>query len=360
MTKTSKNTARNTARNTTAKLTAGLALALATSTGAAFAGGLDRSGQSVGILFEAGNHAKLSFGYVDPDVTASAPVIGDMAPGYIIPSVGVKFSLTDQLSAAIIYDQPFGASVEYPTGSPYGPVAANVNSHALTALLRYDISDRILVFGGASVQSLSADVAIPAAAYTLDMDPATGFGYVAGAAYQIPEMALRVALTYRSEITSTHDTLEGATVDTMPVTTPQSLNLEFQTGINPKTLIFGSVRWVNWSAFEINPPSYPANPLLSYDNDAITYSLGVGRKLTDKLSVAATVGYERATGGAASVLAPTDGNISLGVGVTYDMGAAKVTAGVRHIWLGDATDTVGGTWDGNRALAAGISVAFDF
>ncbi|MCP5038530.1 MAG: hypothetical protein GY945_13135, partial [Rhodobacteraceae bacterium] len=237
---------------------------------------------------------------------------------------------------------------------------AEARSDALTALLRYDISDRITVFGGASHQTLSADVALPFAGYTLDVAPASGVGYVAGAAYQIPEMALRVALTYRSEITSTHDIIEpGPTPDTMPITTPQSVNLEFQTGINPKTLVFGSIRWVNWSAFSIDPTLWGPG-LVSYDNDVVTYSLGVGRKLTDTLSAAVTIGYEESKGGTPSILAPTDGNFSLGVGMTYTMGDVKITGGVRHIWLGDASAAGVGTWTDNTAIAAGISIGFSF
>ena len=33
---------------------------------------------------------------------------------------------------------------------------------------------------------------------------------------------------------------------------PASLNLEFQTGLRPGTLLFSNVRWVNWDDFAFN------------------------------------------------------------------------------------------------------------
>ncbi len=356
----------------TKTISTGLALALATSAGMATAGGLDRSGQSVDILFEAGNHAELSFGYVRPSVTGedalTAPT-GSLAPAYGVPGLGVVVDPGNGFSFGFIYDTPFGASLDYPiVGSLYDGLSAEVNSDALTALLRYNVSERIFVFGGASSQSTSGVLSDPTTfnapvPYTLDLASATGVGYVAGAAYQIPEMALRVALTYRSEISATHDVTEvlsgvGTFLGTADVTTPQSVNLEFQSGINPKTLIFGSIRWVDWSSFALTMPT--AGELLAYDRDVLTFKLGAGRKLSESLSAAVTVGYERATGDLATPLAPTDGYVSLGAGVTYTMGNAKITAGINHYWLGDATDVAGGVFTGNTTTAGGISVGFSF
>lgn len=343
------------------------ALTLVASAGMATAGGLDRSGQSVDVLFESGNYGELSFGYIDPSVTgadAATNPTGDMAPAYAVLGFGVKMQLSDQFALAVVYDQPYGADVSYGAGSFYAGTTATLSANAVTVLGKYNVTDRISAFGGAAFQTMSASAVLnavlaPPGGYSVAADPASGAGFVVGGAYEIPDIALRVALTYRSEITTTHDTLEGGLLPgTMDVTTPQSVNLEFQTGINPKTLVFGSVRWVDWSTFHLSPSLVPN--LVSYENDVMTYSLGVGRKITENLSAALTVGYERSTGGPATVLAPTDGNVSLGLGVTYNMGDAKVTAGVRHVWLGDATDEAGGTWSGNTAIAAGVSIGFEF
>ncbi len=352
---------------TLVQILGGAGLAATIGATSALAGGLDRSGQSVGILFQSGNVVELSFAYVDPDVTGIDPLLaptGDMAPAYIVPAVSLKFDIGDNLSAAVVLDSPFGADSSYAAGL-YTGTSAELNSSAVTALLGYKVTERVLAFAGVSYQTISATAAVPlVGGYTIDADAGSGTGYVAGLAYQIPEIAMRVALTYRSTVTSTHATSEAfggpAIPGTMTLVTPQSVNLEFQTGINPKTLIFGSIRWVDWSAFTIAPPNYPLNPLVGYANDVITYSLGVGRKINDQLSLAATVGFERSTGLPSSVLAPTDGNVSFGIGATYKLGSGKVTGGVRYIWLGDATDVNGGVFNDNHAVAVGLKYAWEF
>ena len=70
----------------------------------------------------------------------------------------------------------------------------------------------------------------------------------------------RSPTTRRSPTTSRHRAhrpLFGggpqSTQDTTDVDTPQSVQLDFQTGVAPKTLVFGYVRWVDWSEFSISP-----------------------------------------------------------------------------------------------------------
>ena len=102
-----------------------------------------------------------------------------------------------------------------------------------------------------------------------------------GGAYERPDIALRIALTYNSTIETNHTTVEtvgGGVVSTAPteIETPESVNLDFQTGIAADTLLFGGIRWVNWTDFEISPAFYssPAavgQPFLSYDD---TYGRG--------------------------------------------------------------------------------------
>ncbi len=102
------------------KTVAGIAIALAGVGSAATAGGLDRSGQSVDILFESGNYGELSFGSISPSVSGTDPILnptGDMAPSYTIAGLGVKVDISDRFAVALVYDQPFGASAAYPAMS---------------------------------------------------------------------------------------------------------------------------------------------------------------------------------------------------------------------------------------------------
>jgi long-subunit fatty acid transport protein len=340
------------------KLSIAAGAALLASTAMVQAGGIERTNQSVDVIFEEGTLVEFGISYAMPSVSGIGPDTldtGIMSPNYFSFSGAYKTDISDKVSLAIIFDQPFGSLADY-TQNIYTGTAADLTSSAITVIGGYDVTDRVMVFGGATYQTMQATAAVPlAGAYTIVADPASGFGYVAGAAYQIPDIALRVALTYRSTVSTTHDTLEfGALVDTMDVVTPQSINLEFQTGINPKTLVFGSIRWVDWSSFDLTPATYPVGSLVDYTDDRITYNLGVGRKLSDTLSAAVSIGYEANLHGTPTPLSPTDGFFSVGAGLTYTMGNTKITGGAKYIWLGDSAGP-SGTFANNSAIGIGVN-----
>lgn len=362
--------------------------ALALTTGMATAGGIDRSGQSILSIFEKGNYAEFSFGSISPSVGGTAIAVpvpglngassGDMAGDYTQFSLSVKTALTDSFDLGLIIDQPFGANVSYPTGTAYyaqGSVAT-LKTTALTAIAKYRLANNISFLGGLRYQTMqaAADIPfIPSSGYAVDSDTAADFGYVAGVAYEKPEIALRVALTYNSKITHDFTTVETSvlqgyvpTETATPVVTPQSVNLEFQSGVAKDTLVFGSVRWVDWNNFEINPPLYPpATALVSYDSDTVTYSLGVGRRLSENWAAAITLGYEDPVGGFSSNLGPTDGKKSISLGGTYTRDSMKISAGLSYVEIGDTATTLDGintaaNFTGNSAIAVGIKVGFTF
>jgi len=348
------------------------------------AGGIDRSGQSITALFESGRYAEFSLGSVSPNTSGTSTVFsglagqdsGNMTDSFFTFGAAYKADINDQLSYALIYDQPFGADVEYPAGTNYFAQGstAEFNSHALTGLLRYKMPNNFSVHGGIRVQTIEASAAIPFIAnYSVDGDRDTGVGYVAGVAYEKPEIALRVSLTYNSKISydvrTSENSLLGSNVTETEVETPQSVNLEFQTGVAADTLVFGGVRWVDWSSFEIAPNDYSTltggGKLLSYEDDVYTYTLGIGRRLSDTWSVAAVVGYEKSNDGFSSNLGPTDGNKSLGLAATYTRDSMEITTGIRYINIGDAETTLDGSntaavFEDNDAVAIGVKVGFTF
>ena len=58
----------------------GLTIAtLGLTAGAALAGGIDRSGQGIGYIFESGRYVELSYGQVTPSVTATPDAYGNIA-----------------------------------------------------------------------------------------------------------------------------------------------------------------------------------------------------------------------------------------------------------------------------------------
>jgi len=264
------------------------------------------------------------------------------------------------VSLALIVDQPFGADVNYDTaGYILTGTSANVASTAVTVLGSYKFNENLRVHFGP--RFLSANGHYTAVTngnpqYSSTYSSGSGTGYVAGAAYQRDDIALRVALTYSSAI----DLELDGTLGDLTATMPQSVNLEFQSGVAANTLVFGSIRWAEWSKGHITDTL--AHELVSWDDDVVTYSLGVGRKFSDTFSGAVSIGHEKALGGASSNLSPTDGYTSLSVGGTYTMASGiELTAGVRYIMAGNTTtETIGAVFEDNSAMAVGLKVAYTY
>ena len=362
------------------------AAALSVGATGAIAGGVERTTQSPAVLFEEGTYGEVSFGGFNPSVSGVGTAFsgtpgassGSKAPDYLQFGFAIKTDFTERLSGALIFDQPFGADVDYPTGTGYFAQGstATLRANAITALLRYEIDGGFSVYGGPRLQTLRAEAEVPfVAGYEADGERDEAFGYVLGVAYEIPDIALRVSLTYNSAIGHELDTTEssalGAGIESVTdIDTPQSVNLDFQTGIAPGTLLFGGIRWVEWSEFDITPTVYEGltggNSLVSYDDDTVTYTLGLGRQLTDQWSVAGSVAYEPSTGGFASNLGPTDGFTRLGLGATYAATEAmEVSFGVTYAFIGDAETTLddvnaAGIFEDNTGWGGGIRIGYRF
>jgi long-chain fatty acid transport protein len=347
--------------------------ALLLTTTAASAGGLDRSGQAIGTLFKDGNYVELSFGNVTPSLAGSglnstfngAASTGNIAPSYTSMGAAYKRQLTDQASMALILDQPFGAEVNYNTaGHVLSGSSASVSSNGVTALARYEATSKLSVHGGLRIVSAEGSYnrpvvgATPAYASTYSSD--SGTGYVIGGAYERDDIAMRIALTYSSEIDLALDGTNG----NLSTTLPDSLNLDFQTGIAADTLLFGSIRRVSWAGFSLDD-SDPSSggSILSYDDDVTTLNIGVGRRFTDNFSASLSVGYEKSTGELAGNLGPTDGFMSYQIGGSYTMDSGmEISGGIRFVNLGDANTAapVGGVFANNDAIGLGLKVGYAF
>lgn len=360
----------------------------AVSASSAQAGGFERSATPLGFMFEKGNYAELSFGSVAPKVSGAlkaAPSVttGNVTKNYTTVGLAVKTDINDKLSLGLTLDPTYGADVDYPTGTGY-PIAgssAKLRGETLALVGRYKINENVSVHAGLRSVDIGGNVSLVnsgsnfyRATFANDRD----LGYLIGAAYEKPEIALRVALTYSSE--TKHDLQAsgfsafapgGVISGSTTVKLPQSLTLDFQSGVAADTLVFGSIRWVDWTATRLDAPQAgAANPLVSYAKDTITYNIGVGRKFSDAFSGAVSIGYEKngnyrnPTGN----LGPTDGLLSLQVGGTYTHQNMKITAGVRYIDIGKAealkatstSPTGNARFTGNSAVAFGVRVGFTF
>lgn len=348
------------------------------------AGNLDRTKTSINIIFESGNYAELSFGYVNPDITGADALgnpISDVGGDFGIIGGGIKLQFHEKLSFALIYDQPYGADTVF-GGSPavtlLGGTTAKATTDALTILLGYDVSDRMMIFGGPRVVGASGDVSLagqaygPLSGYKVNFASDRGLGYVVGAAYEIPDIAFRAALIYHSAVDLDMQTTEtfpgGAPIATGPTKSslPQSLKFQLQSGIAENTLVFGSIRWSDWNAFTLDPPSVAPN--LAVMEDAWTYEIGLGYRFTEDLSASVTYSYEHENGNnLVSPLAPTKGFQTISLGGKYKLtDAVDMSAGVQYSWLGNALPetspqgVVRANFKNNDAIAVGIKLGMSF
>ena len=372
---------------------------------AAQAGGIDRSGQDVTFLFEEGRKVELAFGYVAPEVSGEDVAMfgggssGDVAENYWQTSLAFKTDVNDRISLGLILDQPYGADVEYDdTSIALGQTSAEAKSMALTALGRFRIDENFSVHGGIRAQRASANIRLqgaaygPVSGYEVDLDDDVAFGYLIGAAYEIPELAFRVALTFASEITHEFDTVEDGPLITVPtgqpapapptvdlplldgtseteVDTPASVNLDFQTGIAEDTLLFGSIRWADYSELRFDPVNFvtvTGEGLIELD-DSWTYSLGLGYRFTDAFSGSVSVTYEpEKDDDLVSPLAPTNGRLGLSLAGIYAFDNFEITTGINYTRLGDARPETGtpdearAEFDDNYSVGLGLRVAYTF
>ena len=427
-------------------LTSAIVLASLPMTGA-FAAALDRSGQSIGAFLQPGNYFEAGISVLDPNVSgkvkngytpsAAAPPsivglentkISDMGENYYFPQAALKLQLNDHLSFGLIYDQPFGADAAYSSAdaSSAAPIPSlngqglfsnngegtevEVKTQNISALIGFQPNENFNIYGGAVYQTVEGEVQLrglayggPAAfgAYNANFKEKSGTGWLAGIAYQIPEIALKTSITYRSEIDHNVTTLESIAGNDMSlygyqpgktkITTPQSVNLDFQTGIMADTVAFANVRWVNWKKFTLRPEGFNSASTLigklrtggqyqdgfdltDYAKDQWSANVGVGRKLNEQWAGNISVGYDSGAGNPISTLGPTDGYWSAGLGVRFSpVPQYELSLGGKYLWLGDAKVQRGdyaipgnvenayvGEFKDNHAWAWGGKIAYRF
>ncbi|NHB57681.1 OmpP1/FadL family transporter [Acinetobacter shaoyimingii] len=375
-------------------LSSSIIIALLPATGA-FAAALDRSGQSISAFLQPNNYFEAGISVLDPDVSgtsiATAPKVSDMADDYTMVNAALKLQLTDHFSFGLIYDQPFGAKATYKTndGDLLSGTEVDVQSQNLSLIFGFQPTENWNIYGGGVYQTVKGSLLLRGNPLpTADLAPFYdarykedgSAGWLAGIAFQIPDIALKASLTYRSEIDhelATQDVIGGGTtltpsLDTV-ITTPQSVNLDFQTGIMANTVAFANVRWVNWKELDISPARFIGAtnaPLLQYSDDQWSANVGVGRKLNDQWAGNVSVGWDSGAGNPVTALGPTEGYWNVGLGVQFSPAPNYfIAGGVKYFWLGDAKGqlaTQAGTpayvaeFKDNNAIAYGLKIGYKF
>ncbi len=398
--------------------TLAVAVAALSVASAASAAGLDRSGQDITAFLQDGTYAEAVYTYIDADVTGkdtSGNKIDDIAESYDFFRYGVKTDINDTFSVGVLYDEPFGAAADYSGDnnfvdqnplSPRNDEGTNVEvrTESITGIIgaKFGENKNFQVYGGPVAQRVQADVKLRGTAYsaangyTTHISPDQDYGYIAGVAYSKPEIALKAALTYRSEIEHNAQSSEiypivgtGAIPapiesalglsaqrnDSIEITTPKSVNFDFQTGINPTTLATAKVRWVPWSDFAIVPSLYndvskvstrddKGLALVSYDDDQWQVELGLAKRVVPALAISGTVGWDSGAGNPVTSLGPIEGYYSAGLGAKYNVTENwAVSAGGKYLWFGDAkgqipTKTIVSDFESNDGFVLGVKVSY--
>lgn len=317
-----------------------------------------------------------------------------------------------QLAGALNAAKPFLGSS---TGSNNTQV--EVDTQNLSFVFGYQPTENFNFYAGPAIQTIKGNVSLRGEAYSVyngydaKIKETTGVGWLAGAAYQIPEIALKASLTYRSEIDHDVKAQEDLSLLAFPalpavlaglgldpnqlaaglaqdkktkITTPQSVNLDFQTGIMANTVAFANVRWVNWKDFSIQPYKFGVlskqvggligRPngfnLVEYSDDQWSVNAGVGRKLNEQWAGNVSVGWDSGAGNPVTTLGPTEGYWNVGVGVQYSPTPATfIAGGVKYFWLGDAKAQTGAqagsnqyvaNFEDNNAIAYGLKLGYRF
>lgn len=382
-------------------LSTAMILAIVPMTGA-FAAGMERSGQSIAAFLQPGNYFEAGISVLDVSVSGQFTPLaaglpsqstGDTANDYYFPAAALKLQLTDNFSFGLLYDQPFGADAEYNTPNlnftdATGGTSTEVTTENLTFLFGFQPNQNWNFYAGPVIQTAEGEFSLRGLAfggpgafgsYDATMKKDTELGWIAGLAYQIPENALKASLTYRSEVKhelqATETVAYGATnLASLPgftpgktsVTTPQSVNLDFQTGVMADTVAFANVRWVNWEDVSIRPNYFGqaadarglvgAN-LLDYSDDQISAILGVGRKFNEKWAGNVSVGWDSGAGDPET----TEGYWTVGLGLQFSPATNYfIAGGVNYFMLGDATVNNVGTFEDNDAWYYGLKMGYRF
>lgn len=435
----------------------------------ALAGGFQRGQADVDILFEPGNVvARSGFTYVAPtrrftSLNGVAGNYADVTEDFVVPSHSIKFG-QGPVACAGAYTESFGGDADYsglPGGALPAPARGGLTSRnqafsfssdevSATCRLSYDLDrGRISFLGGVYAEDFTLDVrslatqdltgAVLAANPALhgligagaplagtrfisplqvDVDARGSYetGWRVGAAYEIPDIALRAQIVYRSQVE--HDSVTGTAVPTstaaslaqlangsqinlaqfgalsrqpglgallsaaLPgagtvlriqdsslntITSPQSLNISLQSGIAQDTLLFGSFRWTDWSTLDaaiISVGGVPGSVTPFLWRDGYTANVGVGRRINELVSGVVSVGYDRGVGDGAD--APATDVYTLGAGLSLRQGIGELRVGgqVGYITSGSQTVAAGANFDattGNDwAYAGNVSFRLSF
>lgn len=368
--------------------------ALATS---AHAGGWNRGEADTDILYEDGAYVMRGGAvYVSPK-RSFATINGldatddRYSQDYWIPSLAAKFKVSDNFACAFTYTQPFGADADYGAQAQLASLLAGGSgaSHKDFITNEYgatcDVSmqagkGRVHLLGGVFMQDF--EYTANSFAGDLHLQDHSAFGYRFGVGYDIPEYALRAQLMYRSKVD--HDADDGS-FDWDPAvrpgwglqdafgtgTLPQSVKLSLQSGVAPGWMVYGSVKWTDWSVmdkldYSLGTPLagvyVPQEDVYNW-KDGWTITAGVAHAFNEKFAGTVNVTWDSGVDTGADIYSDT-WTFGAGVSVKAGPGELRVGGAVSYLTEGSQSTTDDAVYDATAdgdwayALSANYRITF--
>ena len=180
---------------------------------------------------------------------------------------------------------------------------------------------------------------------TFNMSSASASSGIFGVSYEDPSIAMRLAMWTEAEAslevgTSYTIGAGAAQSGTTSASIGDATTFSFQTGIMANTLLFGNVRVSSWKNNQVYvPTSSSTSQQVSSFGDGSSYTLGVGRKFSDKLSGSVSYFSDPASDCKPTTpLAPVCENTSINLGAKYSLSdTATLSLGTTWTQYGDAS-----------------------
>lgn len=356
------------------------------------AGGFEASRLDTKFIYEEGNFGEVSHVMLDYDVTADVKRSGASA-NIIERSVksnqsrtttsvktnigGLDVGLSQYRSGSI---QLSGNSANYSVnGTSLGGSVpeSDVKMDTITLMGKASLTDEVDILFGIN-RNILKNSSVTTALGTYTIKGASKTSPLVGFAYSKPKIALRIELLMQPSSTLTANTgyvksalgnvagyADAPSFDA-DVIRPNTVTLNFQTGVAKDTLAYGFIHRTNWGSAQIDAQTGTAgSSITSQFWDTTTYSFGVARKMSENLALTGSFTKETGgTGSTSSSFTVNNGYNAISLGARYKKDKITISGSYNYLSLGDFDVISGGvnmaSYRNNSVSALALKVGIEF
>lgn len=333
---------------------------------------------------------------------AQGPV--EFGDSFAVPYASAGGQIVDNVACVGSYSQPYGADSTYSGAITYHIASQSLATSelGLTCSYRHEIGKgRLSFIGGVFNESIeykqarNFNLAFGTVGDSTINVTSDAWGYRVGLAYEIPEIALKASLMYRSQTDHSASgsygntpfailaTAAGApaaliaaygaqtsTTATASASLPQSVELAVQSGIAPGWLAFGNIKWTDWSVLQSitlteGIAGQPFSTSRFFFKDGWTVTGGVAHRFNDKVAGSASLTWDRGVSTGWDTLTDT---WTVASGLAFDVNEnVQLRAGGAAIYFSSGTKsktasavdyTAASPGEWGYALSASASIKF--